>query len=587
MPSKMFIGRTRPLARCFATALLAASALCSTSALAQTAPSEISTVNLIRALVRKGVLAQDEADTMIAQAEAEAAQARASAQAAQGAAPSAPGTSVRYVPQFVRDEIKQEVRTEILADARTQGLVAPDILPAWVRGVTLSGDLRVRDEGRFFDKRNAADFMNIAAINNGSPYNTDKVSYPFYPALLNTLKDRNFLRLRARLGLEARIDKDLTATFRLATGSDNSPISTNQTLGGFFSKKSIWLDRAYVDFHPVEGGHVLIGRMPNLFRMPELVWDDDINLDGIAASYDRALGGGLSAYAAGGAFPLDYIPDDFPTTAPAWKKIGSSENKWLFAGQIGAAWQATDALRAGVNIAYYEYSKVEGDISPSCANTEQYCFTDQRRATFAQKGNTVFALRDNYYVDPANQASPQYYGIASAFRVLALGAEVDWAVDEGVHLNVAGHWSKNLAYDEARILARGFNAESGQSQIISNNESCSVALVGGACPAGKAIFKSGGDAWLIRATIGRPKIEKFGDWSLTGSYRHIEPDALFDAFIDSDFRLGGTNAKGWTVGGSLGLRKNTRFSIRWLNGEEIWGPPLRVNVMQADLNVKF
>src|SRR3546814_3070983 len=95
----------------------------SNSAGAQESPSQSATVNLIRALVKKGVLGQAEADTMITQAEAEAGQARATAEAAQAATQSAqtavaaaspasatPGTSVRYVPQFVRDEIAQQVR---------------------------------------------------------------------------------------------------------------------------------------------------------------------------------------------------------------------------------------------------------------------------------------------------------------------------------------------------------------------------------------------------------------------------------------------------------------------------------------------
>src|SRR3546814_19059552 len=79
----------------------------------------------------------------------------------------------------------------------------------------------------------------------------------------------------------------------------------------------------------------------------------------------------------------------------------------------------------------------------------------------------------------------------SEFRVLAASGAVDWAIDDAIHLNLAGHWSKNLAYDETKILARGFNASSGLSQIVSNNETCSVALVGGLCPAGKNVFKSG------------------------------------------------------------------------------------------------
>lgn len=601
MPSNYSTFRPKRLSRRLMAVLLGATALGATAASAQEAPiSQNATVNLINRLVDKKVLTRAEADEMIAQAEAEAQRARATAEAAESARTSAetaiaaaspasaqPGTSVRYVPQFVRDQLKEEVRAEVLADAKRDGIVAPDAVPEWVRSIAISGDFRFRDEGRFFNKNNALDFANIGAINSGPPYNIDPVTNPNNPPILNSRKNRNYLRIRARLGIAATIDKDLTAYFRLATGSQNNPVSTNQSLGGFFSNKDIWLDRAYVDFRPTDGGHVWLGRMANPFRLSELVWDDDINLDGVAASYEHSFGSGFSAFALGGAFPLDYVPDDSPAPAKADLKTGAGKDKWLFAGQLGGAWQFNDSVRADLNAAYYHYQNVEGDLSPSCSNLQSYCLTDYSRPGFSQKGNTLFALRDLTTVDPAYQASPQYYGLASKFHVLAISGDLDWVVADGLHLNLAGQYTKNLAYDESEILARGFNPRSGLSQIVNNNETCSVDLVGQECPAGKSVFKSGDAAWLVRATIGAPVVETAGDWNISASYRHIAPDALLDAFTDSDFRLGGTNAKGWTIGGAYGLRRNTWLGLRWLNADEVSGPPFRVNVLQADLNVKF
>ena len=47
----------------------------------------------------------------------------------------------------------------------------------------------------------------------------------------------------------------MTAGFRIATGENNSPVSTNQSLGlanqaqgGNFSKYAIWLDRAFLRY---------------------------------------------------------------------------------------------------------------------------------------------------------------------------------------------------------------------------------------------------------------------------------------------------------------------------------------------------
>ena len=45
--------------------------------------------------------------------------------------------------------------------------------------------------------------------------------------MLNTREDRrNQLRVRARLGVRAELSESWTAGIRLATGSDDSPVST-------------------------------------------------------------------------------------------------------------------------------------------------------------------------------------------------------------------------------------------------------------------------------------------------------------------------------------------------------------------------
>jgi len=171
--------------------------------------------------------------------------------------------------------------------------------------------------------------------------------------------------------------------------------------------------------------------------------------------------------------------------------------------------------------------------------------------------------------------------------VLSIDGDIDWAMSDTLHLNLAGHYARNLAYSVKDILARGFNPGSGLSQIANNNETCSVAPVGGFCPAGKSVFKSGGNAWLARLTVGTNGVDKRGDWQITGSYRRIDPDALLDAFTDQDFHLGGTNAKGWTLEGLYGVMKHTSLGLRWMSTQEISGPPFKIDLLQADLNVKF
>jgi hypothetical protein len=95
------------------------------------------------------------------------------------------------------------------------------------------------------------------------------------------------------------------------------------------------------------------------------------------------------------------------------------------------------------------------------------------------------------------------------------------------------------------------------------------------------------DGYQIGLQVGYPKILTFGDWNVFLNYKYLEADAVLDAFTDSDFHLGGTNAKGWILGGRLGIYKNVWLVARWLTADEISGPPLAIDVFQLDLNAVY
>ena len=105
-------------------------------------------------------------------------------------------------------------------------------------------------------------------------------------------RDRN--RIRARIGLKARINGEFDTIFRLASGSSDTPTSTNQSLGDSatdsFSSKEVWLDWAYFDYHPdsMPGLNVYGGKMKQPFYRVgknQLVWDSDVSPEDVVGSY--------------------------------------------------------------------------------------------------------------------------------------------------------------------------------------------------------------------------------------------------------------------------------------------------------------
>ena len=100
-------------------------------------------------------------------------------------------------------------------------------------------------------------------------------------------------------------------------------------------------------------------------------------------------------------------------------------------------------------------------------------------------------------------------------------------------------------------------------------------------------FDGGDTAWIVGLKLGSAALEKRWDWSVAMNYRHIESDAVVDGFNDSDFGVGGTNLKGYTVGGQLALSPRVWLGVRWMTAEQIAGPPFKNDTIQIDLNGKF
>ncbi|MGY2330861.1 putative porin [Pseudomonas sp. SDT2931_S440] len=543
-------------------------------ATAATAPSENATINLIRLLVQQGVLKQEQADGLIAQAEKEARQARqASTATAVAAGPAAaPGdVRVQYVPAAVRDQIRDQVKAEVMATAKQENWAQPNTFPEWVSRISFDGDIRLRDESRYFSGNNSNEIVDYAKLNDSGPYDVNKNTNTKLPPLLNTREDReNLFRLRARLGMKAVISPEWTAGIRLGTGNDNNPVSTTQTLGGGFGKKDIWLDQGYLTWKTTDYMTLTAGRFANPFYSTDMMYSGDLNFDGVAAIFNHKLNSDWGLFGTLGAFPVEYSPDT--ATTNGFDK-DESENKWLFGGQIGADWKINRSNSLKGSMAYYHFGDIQGERSSPCSPWagQPACDTDGTRLAFMQKGNSVFLLRDitPNPATPGLTPQPQFVGLASKFNVLDLNLAWDSELPEDLKLRSQTNFIHNLAYDKGEMLKRS------EGQIVNNLNS-------------DGQFESGGNALLVQFTLGSAlEMRKKGDWNVLAGYKYIQPDALPDGFNDSSFHLGGTNAKGYFIGANYGLDKNIYASARWLSASEVYGAPFEVDVMQLELNTRF
>jgi hypothetical protein len=281
------------------------------------------------------------------------------------------------------------------------------------------------------------------------------------------------------------------------------------------------------------------------------MWDEDLNFEGIAASIKGSFANNtFKPFLTAGAFPIK------AEAAPI------TEGRWMNGVQAGAQWEFMSNSRLKLGAAWYGFSNFEGRVENDAAFLAgnaaygQYAYGSSLR----QKGNTLF--RTNAASDGAGTT---IWGLASRFRPLNLTASLDLAHFDPVHVVLTGDYVKNTAFDRTEIFGRtGHNLTDGKNY-----------------------------GYLYKMTVGMPQLKQRNDWQVSYAYRYLGSDATVDAFTDSDFGLGGTNLKGYTLGLQYGLDRNAVLGLRWISAQAIdsfsLNPAHRfaVDVLQADVNVRF
>lgn len=519
-------------------AMLAASSI--SPAFAQTRPTDPSTLDILDVLVEKGVLSRDDADNVLTEARRRTEE-------------DAGTVRVPYVPEAVRAQIRDEVKKEVIETAKSEGWAQPGALPEWLDRFKFSGDVRIRGEHIGFGKSNTPLVPDINVINADGEYYVDDVL-----PLRATTENRFRSRVRARFAIDAKVNDHVDAGIRLVTGNPTDPVSTNESLTGNLDKFTVGLDRAYVRLRPFGrddrfgGTNIILGKFDNPFFSTELVFDRDLQFEGVAATFSAALGDGEDAprvFLTGGAFPLE-----------EWDFTGN--DKYLFAGQIGASGSPTPGVRLKAAAALYEYSHVQGQYNTPGLRDNDYTAPDR-----VQFGNAMFNLRqDNSVVNTLK------FGLASKFRVAAITALAEFDVTPSLVAGIEFEGLKNLAFDEQDLLDRSLD------------------------PVNFPLRSSGDTAWHARASIGYPNFATPNAWKLSAGYRRLEGDSTLDLFTDSDFGLGGTDQKGFVIQGNWAPMKNVWLTGSWLSARTInlldvttggTALPIDVDTFMLDLNVKF
>ena len=511
-------------------------------------------VNLLQGLVDKGVLTREQAEAMVqsaqAKAEADAAAVAAQEKAEEGA------VRVPYVPQIVRDEIRKqvveeltgEVAREVVEQAKSEDWGVPAALPDWIKRMRWSGDVRLRTQGDIFAEDNRPNqYLDFLTVNDRGG-----VGRAGTAAFANVTQDRQRLRARLRLGLDAELGWGWSMGARLTTGNLRDPVSTNQTLGNTGARYQTGLDLTYVKWYgnSDDGDHVLnfwAGRIPSPWYGSDLVFDNDLTFEGVAANYRLGLGSGDPyshfAYATLGVFPLEEVEL-------------SSKDKWLLGAQLGLDWKFQSGSRLRLGAAYYDFRNTVGQ-----RNSLDSFVQDFTAPRFLQRGNTLFDIRNDA------DTTTNLFALASEYQIVNATATYDLKVSELYRASVTLDYARNIGFDEAEIQQR-----IGTTAALDERT----------------------EGYLAEVSFGHASLANHRAWRAFVGYRYLQGDAVLDAFTDSDFRLGGTDVKGFYIGADYALTPRVSARLRYLSGDEIDAAtslgepiPFGVDVLQLDLNTQF
>ena len=376
--------------------------------------------------------------------------------------------------------------------------------PSWLENLKFAGDLRLRMENDHFAGSGRADS-----------------------------KPDNRARFRLRFGLtKTWLDDQMEVGFRLASGSDNNPITTNQTFETNFEKHPVWIDLAYAKYKPncLPGLTIAAGKMATPLVNTDMVWDPDVNPEGAWIQYKPKCGD-VSPFASVGLWSLServqrlhaLIDIGGGKTAADYTLVSAT----LMSYQAGLDWQINKDVKYTVAATYYEYGNYDQTYSRANGNTETT--------------ETLTSL----------QGATSTYKRVSGFRTIDVINQLSWKL-RGLK------WS---AYFDI-VHNCGDNVDA-------------------------ADYRGQDNGYAAGLKVGENR--KKGDWSVAYKYAWIEANCTPGGFNDSDFN--GTNRRGHVIGGAYNFTNDLTLGLTFYLTEPIAGSTAKADYQDVttmcDLVWKF
>jgi hypothetical protein len=425
-------------------------------------------------------------------------------------------------------------------------------------------------------------------------------------------------RYSVRVGLRGEALDDVYYGLRLETASNpRSPwvtfgsSSSGVPYNGPFGKSTAGINvgQVYVGWHPAEWVDLTVGKMPNPLYTTTMVWDSDLNPEGLAERFKHSVGK-LEVFATFGQFLYqDVNPTDVSAglvqTLPEGQESFSS---FLLAWQLGAKYEVTPAVTAQAAATLYNYTGVGQNNSqriPPVPGQPPGIVTPGFSDTFVGEGSTVNAALtpqpysgySGYPNGPFSGFSANQTGI-NDLLVLEIPAEVSFKLGR-LTTRVFGDYAYNLegsnrARSAAAVTANpppGFS----YNQIPAETSQNKAYQIGVGIGSGGLTY--GPMQGLVYGSTSRKHA-----WEIRTYWQHIEQYALDPNLLDSDFFEGRGNLEGIYAALAYGLTDNVIVAAHYGYAHRIddklgtggsnqdipqINPIQHYNIFQVDLSLRF
>ncbi len=352
-------------------------------------------------------------------------------------------------------------------------------------------------------------------------------------------------RYRLRVGVDATFTDNFVGGFELESNSASD--SANQSFGNGFSKESIDIGLVYLQWKPVDWLTLVGGKQRNPLYTTNLTWDPDINPEGGAEimNWTFPIGGSDSVAETRDAKDMKTMA---PPSSDMSLSIGFTAAQWIYADNQEFNTDLTPETSSGP--ATTPVTAVAAALPNDADKRDVWQFVEQVPIQFNYNKSTFIKVVPGFdsYMSGGNSGISSSFvngtvgdtgwsggnvlnftgpNIADHLELFQAPGEIDWKMWD---LPFRAYWDFDLNTDgKARV----------QDVLLGNNNVAGLAGSTVTASAGtKAIQAQNrglGDnvAWMAGLQVGQNK--KKGDWSLRSDYRQVGLGAIDPNENDSDW----------------------------------------------------